>query len=118
MMPELPEVMHAAYVEELGAPEQIRYGQLPVPRIGPTDVLVAVEVVTVDPVDTFVRSGAFPTVTTVPDLAAAADVLNQRLAEGTLSAQIADTMPLADAAEAHRRVAAGHVSGARLILRP
>lgn len=55
---------------------------------------------------------------TVPDLAAAADVLNQRLAEGTLSAQIADTMPLADAAEAHRRVAAGHVSGARLILRP
>lgn len=58
--------MNAAYVQELGAPEQIRYGQLPVPRIGPTDVLVAVEAVTVDPVDTFVRSGAFPTATPFP----------------------------------------------------
>lgn len=65
-MSELPEVMNAAYVEKLGGPEQIRVDQLPVPRIGPTDVLVAVEAVTVDPVDAFVRSGAFPTATPFP----------------------------------------------------
>jgi NADPH:quinone reductase-like Zn-dependent oxidoreductase len=58
--------MNAAYVERLGGPEQIRYGPLPLPTIGPTDVLVAVEAVTVDPVDTFVRSGGFRTVTPFP----------------------------------------------------
>lgn len=65
-MSEVPAMMNAAYVDELGGVENIRYGQLPVPRIGPTDVLVAVEAVTVDPVDTFVRSGAFPTATPFP----------------------------------------------------
>ncbi len=58
--------MNAAYVEELGAAQVIRYGRLPVPRIGPTDVLVAVAAVTVNPVDTFVRSGAFATPTPFP----------------------------------------------------
>ena len=54
---------------------------------------------------------------TVTDLAAAAAVLNQHLAAGTLTARIADTLPLAQAAEAHRRMEAGRVDG-RLILRP
>lgn len=58
--------MNAAYVEELGGPDRIRYGKLPVPRIGPTDVLVAVRSVTVNPVDTFVRSGAYRTPTPFP----------------------------------------------------
>lgn len=58
--------MTAAYVRELGGPETIRYGRLPVPAIGPTDVLVAVDAVTVNPVDTFVRSGSFPTPTPFP----------------------------------------------------
>ncbi|TAM81358.1 MAG: NADPH:quinone reductase, partial [Jatrophihabitans sp.] len=58
--------MDAAYVERLGPVENIRYGRLPVPRIGPTDVLVAVAAVTVNPVDTFVRSGRFATATPFP----------------------------------------------------
>ncbi|NKY50715.1 NADPH:quinone reductase [Nocardia vermiculata] len=58
--------MEAAYVRELGGPDTIRCGQLPVPVIGPTDVLVSVEAVTVNPVDTLVRSGAFPTPTPFP----------------------------------------------------
>lgn len=58
--------MRAAYVERHGPAASIRYGELPVPAYGPTDVLVAVEAVVVDPVDTFVRSGAFRTPTPFP----------------------------------------------------
>ena len=57
----LPAHMHAAYVTGPGSAEAIRYGQLPVPGIGSTDVLVRVRAVAVDSVDTFVRSGSYPT---------------------------------------------------------
>ncbi|MFB7595859.1 NADPH:quinone reductase [Streptomyces sp. NPDC056160] len=53
--------MRAAYIEQLGPPDVIRYGELPSPRPGPTDVLVDVLATTVNPVDTFVRSGVFRT---------------------------------------------------------
>lgn len=53
--------MRAAYVEQLGQAENIRYGELPPPQPGPDDVLVDVEVTTVNHVDTFVRSGAWRT---------------------------------------------------------
>ena len=65
-MVEVPERMRAAYVTELGAADAIRVGELPVPAAGPTDVLVRVEVVAVNPVDTMVRSGAYPTPTPFP----------------------------------------------------
>jgi len=58
--PRLAEVMSAAYVTALGSPDRIQVGDLPVPVAGPTDVLVAVEVVAVDPVDTLIRSGPIP----------------------------------------------------------
>jgi NADPH:quinone reductase-like Zn-dependent oxidoreductase len=51
----------AAFVERLGPPEGIRYGDLPSPRPGQTEVLVDVIATTVNPVDTFVRSGRYPT---------------------------------------------------------
>jgi 2-desacetyl-2-hydroxyethyl bacteriochlorophyllide A dehydrogenase len=53
--------MRAAYIERLGPPEEIVVGDLPAPRPGPTDVLVDVLATTVNPVDTFVRSGLFRT---------------------------------------------------------
>ncbi|MCC2274846.1 NADPH:quinone reductase [Streptomyces sp. ET3-23] len=53
--------MRAAYTEELGPPEVIRYGELPVPQPGPTDVVVEVTATAVNHVDTFVRSGAWRT---------------------------------------------------------
>ncbi|MFG1604785.1 NADPH:quinone reductase [Actinoplanes sp. NPDC049265] len=62
----MPPTMPAAYVEELGPPGLIRYGDLPVPRPGPTDVLVRVELTVVNRVDTFVRSGVFGTPVTFP----------------------------------------------------
>jgi 2-desacetyl-2-hydroxyethyl bacteriochlorophyllide A dehydrogenase len=53
--------MYASFIDQLGPAENIRYGELPPPRPGSTDVLVDVLATTVNPVDTFVRSGAFPT---------------------------------------------------------
>ena len=58
--------MLAAYVTKLGPAEAIRVGELPRPAPGPTDVLVRVELVVVNPVDTLVRSGAYPTPTPFP----------------------------------------------------
>ncbi|WP_433794961.1 NADPH:quinone reductase [Actinoplanes sp. CA-252034] len=53
--------MRAAYIQELGPPGNIRFGELPAPVPGPDDVLVDVVVATVNHVDTFVRSGAWRT---------------------------------------------------------
>lgn len=58
--------VHAAYSTELGSPDVIVYGELPRPVPGPTDVLVRVEAVAVNQVDTFVRSGAYRTPTPFP----------------------------------------------------
>jgi len=53
--------MRAAYIETHGPAESIKYGTLPTPVPGPTDVLVEVDAVAVNNVDTFVRSGAYAT---------------------------------------------------------
>lgn len=53
--------MRAAYITAPGPAGAIIIGPLPVPVPGPTDVLVAVEHVTVNPVDTLVRSGRYAT---------------------------------------------------------
>ncbi|MEU9823974.1 alcohol dehydrogenase catalytic domain-containing protein [Micromonospora chersina] len=58
--------MRAAYIERPGPVTEIRYGELPAPRPGPTDALVDVLATTVNPVDTFVRSGAYPTAMPLP----------------------------------------------------
>ncbi|MDH6462881.1 NADPH:quinone reductase-like Zn-dependent oxidoreductase [Micromonospora sp. A200] len=58
--------MRAAWIERPGPATDIRYGELPAPRPGPTDILVDVIATTVNPVDTFVRSGAFPTPLPLP----------------------------------------------------
>ncbi|MFI1940721.1 NADPH:quinone reductase [Streptomyces purpureus] len=58
--------MRAAYIEELGSPDVIQYGEVADPRPGPTDVLVDVLAATANPVDTFVRSGLFRTPTPFP----------------------------------------------------
>ncbi|MFD4025363.1 NADPH:quinone reductase [Streptomyces sp. NPDC058576] len=58
--------MRAAYIEQIGSPDEIRFGELPDPRPGPTDVLVSVTATTVNPVDTFVRSGVFRTALPLP----------------------------------------------------
>src|SRR5690606_15275311 len=61
-----PDTMNAAYVERRGAAASIQYGRIAMPRCGPTDVLVQIEAVAVNAVDTFVRSGAFRTAMPFP----------------------------------------------------
>ena len=51
--------MKAAFITQVGPPESIIYGELPRPKIGPSQVLVQVTAVAVNPVDTYVRSGNF-----------------------------------------------------------
>ncbi|HTM55176.1 MAG TPA: NADPH:quinone reductase [Pirellulales bacterium] len=50
--------MKAAYIEKTGPPEAIIWGELPQPEPNPNQVLVRVEAVDVNPIDTYVRSGA------------------------------------------------------------
>ncbi|MDE3180083.1 MAG: NADPH:quinone reductase, partial [Acidobacteriota bacterium] len=52
--------MKAAFIENPGPPESIHYGDLPNPIVGVTQVLVKVKAVTVNPADTYIRSGAYP----------------------------------------------------------
>ena len=65
-MTELPAAVTAAYITAIGPAENIRLGELPMPSLGPTDVLVRAEVVAVNHVDTFVRSGAYRTALPLP----------------------------------------------------
>lgn len=58
--------MRAAFIDRLGPPEEIHYGEVPVPEPGPGGVLIDVAVTTVNHVDTFVRSGAWRTPLTFP----------------------------------------------------
>ncbi|MEV7210268.1 MULTISPECIES: NADPH:quinone reductase [unclassified Streptomyces] len=62
----VPDRMRAAYIDAVGPADAIRYGELPVPPVGPTDALVRVSAVAADPVDTFVRSGAYATTLPTP----------------------------------------------------
>ena len=50
--------MKAAYIEATGPPENIRYGDLPTPEPKAGQVLVRVDAVAVNPIDTYLRSGA------------------------------------------------------------
>ena len=58
--------MRAAYLTELGAPEVIRVGELPTPEPRAAEVRIAVDAVAVNPVDTFIRSGAVRTGVPMP----------------------------------------------------
>ena len=50
--------MKAAYITQPGPPESIIYGDLPDPRPTGSEVLVRVKAVSVNPIDTYLRSGA------------------------------------------------------------
>jgi NADPH2:quinone reductase len=49
--------MKAAYIIKTGPPENILYGDLPAPKPGPTQCLVKVSAVALNPVDTYIRGG-------------------------------------------------------------
>jgi NADPH2:quinone reductase len=49
--------MLAAYIQQPGPPESIVVGDLPMPDVGGARVLVKVQAVSVNPIDTYIRSG-------------------------------------------------------------
>lgn len=49
--------MRAAFIEHTGPPEVIRVGDLPRPEPGPGQILVRVRVVSLNPIDLYIRSG-------------------------------------------------------------
>lgn len=57
----IPSTMRAAVIARRGDPEEIQVRELPVPEPGAGEVLVAVTAVAVNAVDTFIRSGRYPT---------------------------------------------------------
>lgn len=50
--------MKAAYIQRVGPPENILYGELPQPEPKESEALVRVQAVSVNPIDTYIRSGA------------------------------------------------------------
>src|SRR5688572_28241137 len=52
--------MRAAYFEATGAPDVIKVGELPTPEPKPGEVRVKVKVAAINPIDTYIRSGAAP----------------------------------------------------------
>lgn len=49
--------MKAAFIQQTGPPEVIQFGDLPEPAPGPNQVLVRVRAVSMNPIDTYIRSG-------------------------------------------------------------
>jgi NADPH2:quinone reductase len=49
--------MKAVYLEETGAPSVLRFGELPTPKPGAGEVLIKVGAASLNPIDTYVRSG-------------------------------------------------------------
>jgi NADPH:quinone reductase-like Zn-dependent oxidoreductase len=58
--------MRAAFITATGPPDAIVAGELPAPAPGPADVLVAVEAVAVNQVDTYIRGGRWRTAMPFP----------------------------------------------------
>jgi NADPH:quinone reductase len=58
--------MHAAFIRQTGEPSVIEYGELPEPDVGPTDVLIDVGAVAVNPIDTYIRAGIVQMATQFP----------------------------------------------------
>jgi NADPH2:quinone reductase len=52
--------LKAAYIEEVGPPENIRYDNLPKPKPEARQVLVKIGAVAVNPIDTYIRAGLIP----------------------------------------------------------
>ena len=49
--------MKAAFIEQTGSPDVIQYADIEAPKPGPNQVLIETKAVSVNPIDTYVRSG-------------------------------------------------------------
>ncbi len=58
--------MRAIVVREYGLPEVMKIEEVPIPKVGASQVLVAIKAAGVNPVDTYIRSGTYTTIPNVP----------------------------------------------------
>ena len=58
--------MKAAFIRQTGAPDVIHYGDLPTPEPRPTEVLIKVGAVAVNPIDTYIRGGIVSMISQFP----------------------------------------------------
>jgi NADPH2:quinone reductase len=58
--------MKAAFIRQTGSPSVIEFGELPTPTPRPTEVLVKVGAVSVNPIDTYVRAGVVSMISQYP----------------------------------------------------
>jgi NADPH:quinone reductase len=78
--------MKAAFITKPGPPEALTYGDTPTPETGPNQVLVKVGAVSVNPIDTYVRSGMVSMDLPTPyivgsDLAGTVEAVGKEVAE-------------------------------------
>lgn len=92
-MGEVPSDMKAAFIRRLGGVDEIEVGRLPVPTCGADDVLIRVEALAVNHVDTFVRSGAYATELPMPFIIGR-DLVGQVLTTGERVADLAPGDPV------------------------
>ena len=59
-MPQIPKMMQAAAIDRFGGPEQLTIHTLPVPEIGPKELLIAVHAAGVGSWDAEMRGGWWP----------------------------------------------------------
>ena len=58
--------MKAALIRQTGSPSVIEFGEVPKPEPRPTEVLVKVGAVSVNPIDTYIRAGAVSMISQFP----------------------------------------------------
>ncbi|MBI1348885.1 zinc-binding dehydrogenase [bacterium] len=58
--------MYAAFIRQTGDPSVIEYGELTDPVVGPSDVLIQVGAVSINPIDTYIRGGGVAMAATFP----------------------------------------------------
>src|SRR5262245_46522655 len=58
--------MKASYFNQTGPPNVVQYGELPTPKPNPSECLIKVAAVDVNPLDVYIRSGMVPAKLTFP----------------------------------------------------